>query len=84
MYYCITIWAVDGNVGTWGFARGGMGAVSNSLAGAFQSYGGEIRSEAGVDQIIVKNNRTKGVALESGEEIYAPVVVSAMDVKELF
>ena len=75
---------VDGNVGTWGFARGGMGAVSNSLAGAFQSYGGEIRSEAGVDQIIVKNNRTKGVALESGEEIYAPVVVSAMDVKRTF
>ena len=38
---------VDGNVGTWGFARGGMGAVSDSLAGAVQAYGGEVRSEAG-------------------------------------
>ena len=75
---------VDGNVGSWGFARGGMGAVSNALAGALQSYGGEIRSESGVDQIIVKNNRVQGVALESGEEIYAPVVVSNMDVKRTF
>ena len=75
---------VDGNVGTWGFARGGMGAVSESIAGAFQSYGGELRIEAGVDQIIVKNGRTTGVALDNGEEISARNVVSAMDVKRTF
>ncbi len=75
---------VDGNVGTWGFARGGMGAVSESIAGAFQSYGGELRTEAGVDQIIVKNGRTTGVALDNGEEISAPTVVSALDVKQTF
>ncbi len=75
---------VDGNVGSWGFARGGMGAVSNSIAGAFQSYGGELRTEAGVDKIIVKNGKAKGVALDNGEEIKANVVVSAMDVKRTF
>ena len=31
---------VDGNVGSWGYARGGMGAVSKSIAGAFQAAGG--------------------------------------------
>jgi phytoene dehydrogenase-like protein len=75
---------VDGNVGSWGFARGGMGSVSNSIAGAFQSYGGELRTEAGVDKIIVSGGKATGVALENGEEINARLVVSALDVKRTF
>ena len=75
---------VDGNMGSWGFARGGMGAVSKSIAGAFQAAGGELRTEAGVDQIIVKNGKVTGVALENGDEIAAHTVVSAMDVKRTF
>ena len=75
---------VDGNVGTWGYARGGMGAVSKSIAGAFQAFGGELRTEAGVDRIVVKNGKVKGVALTTGEEIDARVVVSNMDVKKTF
>lgn len=75
---------VDGNVGTWGFARGGMGAVSQSIAGAFQAFGGELRTEAAVEKIIVRNGRAVGVALDSGEEINARIVVSAMDVKRTF
>ena len=75
---------VDGNVGSWGYARGGMGGVAKAIAGAFQSYGGEIRTDAGVDKIIVKNGKAAGVALENGEEINADLVVSAMDVKRTF
>lgn len=75
---------VDGNVGTWGYARGGMGAVSKSIAGAFQAFGGELRTEAGVERIVVKNGKVKGVALTTGEEIDARVVVSNMDVKKTF
>ena len=75
---------VDGNVGTWGFARGGMGAVSESIAGAFQAYGGELRTESGVDTIMTRNGRTTGVALENGDEISGRQVVSAMDVKRTF
>ncbi|MBT8081069.1 MAG: NAD(P)/FAD-dependent oxidoreductase [Gammaproteobacteria bacterium] len=75
---------VDGNVGSWGFARGGMGAVSNAIAGAFQAAGGELRTEAGVDTIIVKNGKATGVALENGDEIDGRLVVSAMDVKRTF
>jgi phytoene dehydrogenase-like protein len=75
---------VDGNVGSWGYARGGMGAVANAIAGAFQAYGGEIRTDAGVDKIIVKNGKTTGVALENGDEISGRIVVSAMDVKRTF
>jgi phytoene dehydrogenase-like protein len=75
---------VDGNVGSWGYARGGMGGVAKAIAGAFQSYGGEIRTDAGVDKIIVRNGKTTGVALENGEEINGRIVVSAMDVKRTF
>ena len=75
---------VDGNVGAWGFARGGMGAVSKAIAGAFQRYGGELRTEAGVDKFIVRNGKAAGVGLENGDELYADVVVSAMDVKRTF
>ena len=75
---------VDGNVGTWGFARGGMGAVSKSIAGALQAYGGELRTDAGVDTIIARNGKVTGVALENGDEIAGRLVVSAMDVKRTF
>ena len=34
---------VDGSIGSWGYARGGMGAISNALAGAFQAHDGEIK-----------------------------------------
>jgi phytoene dehydrogenase-like protein len=75
---------VDGNMGAWGFARGGMGAVANAISGSFQAYGGELRTSAEVGQILVKNRNVTGVALESGEEIKANIVVSAMDVKRTF
>jgi phytoene dehydrogenase-like protein len=75
---------VDGNVGAWGFARGGMGAVAKSIASAFQAFGGELRTEAGLDKIIVSNGKTTGVALENGEEIRGKLVVSAIDVKQTF
>jgi phytoene dehydrogenase-like protein len=75
---------VDGTVGSWGFARGGMGAVSKAIAGAFQRYGGELRTESGVDKFIVRNGKAAGVGLENGDELFADVVVSAMDVKRTF
>ena len=37
--------AVDGQTGAWGFARGGMGAISNAIASAAQALGAEIRTE---------------------------------------
>ena len=75
---------VDGNIGAWGFARGGMGAISRSLAAAFQSYGGVIRSDADVSRVIVKGGNAIGVALADGEEIYSGAVVSNMDIKRTF
>ncbi|MEP5568445.1 MAG: NAD(P)/FAD-dependent oxidoreductase [Halioglobus sp.] len=75
---------VDGNVGSWGFARGGMGAVAGALAKSFQGFGGDIICDADVDQIIVRNGKAQGVALKSGTELYADTVVSNLDPKRTF
>ena len=75
---------VDGSIGSWGYARGGMGAVSNALAGAFQAHDGEIKKESEVSQIIVKNGRAKGVVLANGDEYYAKNIVSNLDVKRTY
>jgi phytoene dehydrogenase-like protein len=77
----------SGIIGTalgMGFARGGTGAVSKAIAGSLQAAGGEIRTEAGVDKIIVRNGKAVGVALDNGDELNADIVVSAMDVKRTF
>ena len=75
---------VDGNAGAWGFARGGMGSVATALAGAFQAHGGELRTGAAAERILVRGGRVAGVALASGEEIGARLVVSNLDVKRTF
>ena len=59
---------VDGQMGAWGFARGGMGAVSKALAAALQAHGGEIKAGAGVERIQVRGGRVCGVALTNGDE----------------
>jgi phytoene dehydrogenase-like protein len=75
---------VDGTIGAWGLARGGMGAISEAIAGAAQEHGSEIRTEAGVQQILVRDGKAVGVVLESGEELYAGIVVSNLDAKRTF
>ena len=75
---------VDGSVGAWGYARGGMGAVTKALAESFQASGGTIRTGAGVEQVLVRSGRTTGVVLSGGEEVRAKLVVSNADVKRTF
>ena len=75
---------VDGTIGAWGFTRGGMGGVTQAMARALKEAGGEIRSGAGVAQILSKGGKATGVALENGDVLEAPVVISNMDVKRTF
>ena len=75
---------VDGNMGAWGFARGGMGAIAKAMADCFEDHGGQILTESGVEQIIVKNGKATGVALKNGDEYHADVVVSNMTLPRTF
>jgi phytoene dehydrogenase-like protein len=70
---------IDGAFRSWGFSRGGTGAISNAIAGAALEAGVEIRKEVAVSKILIKNGVAQGVVLEGGEEIHADVVSSSVD-----
>ncbi|MGH8302740.1 MAG: phytoene desaturase family protein [Steroidobacteraceae bacterium] len=76
--------SIDGTVGAWGFARGGMGAITQALAAALTASGGSIRCDAPVQRILTRNGRAAGIVLENGEEVPAKLVVSNMDVRRTF
>jgi phytoene dehydrogenase-like protein len=75
---------IDGAFRSWGFSRGGTGAISLAIAGAAKEAGVEIRTEAPVDRIKVTHGRATGVALGGGEELDAKVVVSSADPRVTF
>jgi len=75
---------IDGAFRSWGFARGGTGAISDSIGDAAREAGAEIRTEAGIARIMVKNGRAQGVVLANGDEIFADVVSSSVDPRHTF
>ena len=56
----------DGRRGVWGYVRGGMGGLTQALARAAADLGVEIRCEAPVARMAVRDGRVTGVVLESG------------------
>ncbi|HEY7402395.1 MAG TPA: NAD(P)/FAD-dependent oxidoreductase [Candidatus Angelobacter sp.] len=75
---------IDGAFRSWGFARGGTGAISNAIADAARELGAEIRTQSPIAKIIVKNGRAQGVALQNGDEFYADVISSSVDPRLTF
>ena len=75
---------LDGVFRAWGFAKGGNGSVSAAIASAARAAGAEIRTEAPVANVLVENGRATGVALASGEEIRATLVLSNADPRRTF
>jgi phytoene dehydrogenase-like protein len=82
LHHCMG--GVNGHRGLWGFVRGGMGAVSNAIAASARAAGTEIRTNARVASILVRNGRTEGVVLENGDEVRAKIVASNLDPKQTF
>jgi phytoene dehydrogenase-like protein len=75
---------IDGAFRSWGFARGGTGAISLAIAGAAREAGVEIRTEAPVARIVARGGRVRGVAFPNGDEIHAPLVLSSADPRVTF
>ncbi len=74
----------DGEVASWGFVEGGMGAVSAACEASARFFGAEVRVDAPVATIATAEGRVTGVVLASGEEISAPLVVTAIHPKITF
>ena len=75
---------VGGVRGLWGFVRGGMGALSDALSRSAQAYGVEVRTDADVARIDVRDGQAVGVSLRDGTNFRARVVVSNADPKRTF
>lgn len=75
---------VNGKKGVWGHAIGGMGAITQAMAAAARSHGVEIRTGAGVREVIVEKDRAAGVVLENGETIRAKYVAASVNPKLLY
>jgi phytoene dehydrogenase-like protein len=70
---------IDGAFRSWGFARGGTGAISNAIASAAREAGVEIRTEAAVERISVRGGQATGVVTTNGDELEADLVLSSVD-----
>jgi phytoene dehydrogenase-like protein len=75
---------VNGKKSAWGHAIGGMGAITQAMAGACRDLGVEIRTDTAVAEVITQNGRARGVATSSGEVHAAGLVVSNLHPKLLF
>lgn len=73
-----------GKRGVWAYVRGGMGGLTQALAAAARDLGAEIRCEAEVERILVRDGRAVGVALADGDEFHAPIVASNADARVTF
>jgi phytoene dehydrogenase-like protein len=68
-----------GPPGVWGFAYGGMGAVTAALRSAAEAAGAQVAVGAPVAGVLVEEGRARGVVLEDGSEVAARVVLSNAD-----
>ena len=74
----------DGKRGGWGYVRGGMGGLTQALAAAARDLGAEIRCDAEVARVLVRDGAAVGVALAGGDEYHAPIVASNADARVTF
>jgi phytoene dehydrogenase-like protein len=75
---------VNGKVGVWGHAVGGMGAITQAMAQAALARGVRIRTNAPVAGLVVEGGKTVGVRLQSGEVVRARAVAANVPPKLLF
>ena len=67
---------VKGRAGAWGIARGGMGAISESMASFARSQGARIETNCPVEKILTDKGRVRGVLTADGHEITANCVAA--------
>jgi phytoene dehydrogenase-like protein len=68
----------------FGIPKGGMSKVAEALAASAQAQGVEIRTNAGVETVLVEDSVARGVRLANGEEIRSFMVVSNADPKRTY
>ncbi len=58
-----------------GVIKGGMNKIAEPLSDFIESRGGEVRLNAPVDSLVIKDNRAVGVNIETGERLFRSQVL---------
>jgi phytoene dehydrogenase-like protein len=66
----------DGARGVWGYMRGGMGGLTQSIAKSCRSLGVDIFTGAEVEKIRIDRGAAAGIVIKGGADFQARVVVS--------
>lgn len=69
----------DANIG---YPLGGCISIPRALADVIAAHGGEVRTSAPVECILVEGGRARGVRLAGGQEIRASTVISNAGIRE--
>lgn len=64
------------------YPKGGAAAIPGAYIDIAKAHGAELRLRAGVKKIIVARGRVAGVALENGDVVRAPTVISTTSLKD--
>jgi len=67
---------LNGKSGVWGYAIGGMGAITQAMARVAAKHGARIDVRSEVREVIVERGRTVGVVLEDGPSVRARAVIA--------
>ena len=75
---------LNGKSGVWGYAIGGMGAITQAMARVAVEHGARIDVGSEVREIIVESDRTVGVVLQDGASVRARAVIANVNPQYLF
>ncbi len=83
MHHCMG--GVGGKRGLWGFVQGGMGAVSEAIAASARSQGAEIRVNAPVDRVLIRDGGARAAwCCRMARKCTRDIVASNLDPKVTF
>jgi len=70
--------SIDGREGCWAYVKGGMGALSESIARSAVSSGAEIVTGAQVSKIVLSEDKCQAIGVKLGDGTFIPanVIVS--------
>lgn len=63
---------------------GGSQRIAETIYPIIKNAGGEVLVNAGVKQIIIKDNKAIGVLMEDGNEIFAPIIISNVGIENTY
>ncbi len=83
-FFHSAIGEIEGEKGAWRLVKGGMGGLTQAMAGFARSKGVQIRTNSAVAEILIESGRAVGVRLENGEILNGRCVLANTDPKRTF